>query len=217
MSPRGNEVVPQGREMLQRQMSRREAQLCSRTTRERPQGQNRRLWLAVAREAKSQTHLLHAGRAVPQLFREGGTHQRRDRRYAVTAARAAFGQCGVSPWFRDFPPPGAAVGAPRPRCGERSESEYSALPGERGRGARDSRRQPQAANPGDCEGGRRPPERTHVAGHRSRQLHVPRAGAAKWPKRGIRNALERLSETETSRGRYFHLNRQVRNFLGAAF
>src|SRR5207302_11355872 len=143
------------------------------------QSQNRRLGIAIEREAKSQTHLLHAGRAVPQLFRGGGTHQRRDRGYAVTAARAAFGQCGVSPWFRDFPPPGAAISTPWPRCGERPESEYPVLRGERGRGDRDSRKQPQAANPGDCEGVRQPPKRAHVAGQRSRQLQGPRAGAAK--------------------------------------
>src|SRR6202142_3467749 len=108
-------------------MSYREAQLRSRTTRERQEDQSGRLRSAVARKTESQTHLLHPGRPVPQLFRERGQIQGSDGCEAAGVAGAAFGQRRLPAWLRYFPPPGAAVGASRACAGEWQEGQYSFL------------------------------------------------------------------------------------------
>src|SRR5208283_5821380 len=97
--------------------------LRSRTARERQKDQGRRLRSAVARKTESEADLFHAGKAVPQLLRDRGPLQRRDRREAARTTRAASRQRRVPPRLRHFPPPGAAIGAPRPRAGEWEESQ----------------------------------------------------------------------------------------------
>src|SRR5919109_640178 len=68
LPPRRHEAFSQGRQVFQREVPGGEAQLRARPARQRSQGQSRRLRIAVAREAESQAHLLHTGKAVPQLF-----------------------------------------------------------------------------------------------------------------------------------------------------
>src|SRR5438876_8255919 len=68
LPPRGHEAFSQGRQMFQRKMPGGEAQLRSWPARQRSQGQGGGLRLAIAREAEGQAHLLHARKAVPQLF-----------------------------------------------------------------------------------------------------------------------------------------------------
>src|SRR5437588_10757976 len=98
-------------------MSYREAQLRPRTTWERSQGQDCWLWPAIAREAEGQAHLLHPGRPVPQLLREGGALQGRDRREVAAATRAAPRQRCVPPRVCAVAASVAAIGAPWARCG----------------------------------------------------------------------------------------------------
>src|ERR1700694_1772883 len=118
MSPGGDQALPEGHQVLQRQVSYRETQLRSRTTRERQEDQGCRLRSAVAGKTESQTHLLHPGRTVPELLRERGQIQGCYWREAARVARAAFGQRRLPVRFRSFPPSGATVGASRTRAGE---------------------------------------------------------------------------------------------------
>src|ERR1700675_4854833 len=119
MSPGGDQALPEGHQVLQRQVSYRETQLRSRTTRERQEDQGCRLRSAVARKTESQTHLLHSGRPVPELLRARGQIQRCDGCEIAGVARAASGQRCLSVRIRNFPPPGTPVGASRTRAGER--------------------------------------------------------------------------------------------------
>src|ERR1700694_1055512 len=89
MSPGGDQALPEGHQVLQRQVSYRETQLRSRTTRERQEDQGCRLRSAIARKTKSQAHLFHPGRPVPELFRERGPVQGGDGRETAGIARAA--------------------------------------------------------------------------------------------------------------------------------
>src|ERR1700724_1731563 len=91
MSPGGDQALPEGHQVLQRQVSYRETQLRSRATRERQKDQGCRLRSAVARKTESQTHLLHPGRPVPELLREGRHLQGSDRRQAARTTGAASG------------------------------------------------------------------------------------------------------------------------------
>src|ERR1700675_4847742 len=117
MSPGGDQALPEGHQVLQRQVSYRETQLRSRATRERQEDQGCRLRSAVARKTESQTHLLHTGRPVPQLLRERGQVQGCDGCEAAGVPGTAFGQRRLPAGLRHFPPPSAPVGASRTRAG----------------------------------------------------------------------------------------------------
>ena len=67
----GTKLFLKGTKCFIRQMPDREAQLSSRPARQGPQGQDRGLRPAAAREAEGQAHLLHPGRPVPRVLREG--------------------------------------------------------------------------------------------------------------------------------------------------
>src|SRR5437016_6124378 len=68
LPPRRHEAFSEGRQVFQRKMPGGKAQLRSWPARQRSQGQGGGLRPAIAREAEGQAHLLHARKAVPQLF-----------------------------------------------------------------------------------------------------------------------------------------------------
>src|ERR1019366_5513004 len=68
---RGDQTFFEGREMRLCPIPLGEAQLSPRHAGQGPQGQDRRLRPATAREAEGQAYVLHAGESVPRLLREG--------------------------------------------------------------------------------------------------------------------------------------------------
>src|SRR3990167_7112566 len=91
MPPRGRETVPQGRQVLYRQVRDRAPQLPARAAwpeEHAPFG----LWRAVARKAEVAPHLRPARAPVPQHLSRRGTEERDHGRDAAADARVAAPQ-----------------------------------------------------------------------------------------------------------------------------
>ena len=102
-----------------------------------------RLRRAAPREAEGQAHLRRARGSVPPLLRSGGADARDHGRDAPPAARAAAGQCRVSPWFRNLAPAGAAARAARPLHRERPQGRHPVVLAQAGRRRGRATEQPQ--------------------------------------------------------------------------
>ena len=171
LPPRRHEALPQGGALLHGEVRDREAQFRSRSARPDPQGQDRRLRRAAAREAEGQAHLRGARGSVPPLLRARRAHARHHGRDPAAAARAAPRQRGLPTGLRDVARRGPPAGAARPLHGERPQGRHSVVLGEGGRRGGAACQQPQE------RGGRARPRGSE--GPRDAGMDVVRRGACR--------------------------------------